>query len=124
MVNDYRTKIKRCCGNRVNQAAEKHDVFQAIADPTRRHVLELLAASDKPITVIADNFPISRTAVVKHLKVLEEVKLISAQKSGREKIYTLHAERLKEIEDWLQYFELFWDNKLAQLQRIVDQDSP
>ncbi|MFJ7737268.1 ArsR/SmtB family transcription factor [Lysinibacillus sp. NPDC097287] len=107
----------------MNQAAEKHDVFQAIADPTRRHVLEILAASDKPIAAITEHFSISRTAVVKHLKVLEEVKLISAQKSGREKIYTLHAERLKEIEDWLQYFELFWDNKLAQLQRIIDHDT-
>lgn len=108
----------------MSQTAEKHDVFQAIADPTRRHVLELLTAGDKPITAITEHFSISRTAVVKHLKVLEEVKLISAQKSGREKIYTLHADRLKEIEDWLQYFELFWDNKLAQLQRIVDQDTP
>lgn len=91
----------------MNQLAEKHDVFQAIADPTRRRVLELLAPNDKPITAISEHFPISRTAIVKHLKVLEGVKLVSAKKSGREKIYTLHAERLKEIEDWLQYFDLF-----------------
>ena len=104
----------------MNQSAEKQDVFQAIADPTRRRVLELLAANDKPITAISEHFPISRTAIVKHLKVLEEVKLVSAKKSGREKIYTLHAERLKEIEDWLQYFDLFWDNKLVKLQQIVD----
>ena len=106
----------------MNPFAEKHDVFQAIADPTRRHVLKLLAASDKPIAAISEHFPISRTAIVKHLKVLEQVELVSAQKSGREKIYTLHVERLKEIEDWLQFFNLFWDNKLAQLQNMVDQD--
>ena len=108
----------------MSYSAEKHDVFQAIADPTRRHVLELLATSDKPIAAITEHFSISRTAVVKHLKILEEVKLISAQKIGREKVYTLHADRLKEIEDWLQYFELFWENKLTHLQRIVDQETP
>ena len=104
-------------------SAEKYDVFHAIADPTRRHVLQLLAVSDKPIAAISELFPMSRTAIVKHLKVLEQVELVSAQKSGREKIYTLHVERLQEIENWLQYFNLFWDNKLTQLQNMVDQDS-
>lgn len=104
------------------QLAEKYDVFQAIADPTRRHVLQLLAASDKPIAHISEHFAISRTAVVKHLKILEQAELVSAQKMGREKIYTLHAERLKEIEDWLQYFDLFWDNKLVQLQNFVEKE--
>jgi len=106
----------------MTQLAEKYDVFQAIADPTRRHVLQLLAASDKPIAVISAHFTISRTAVVKHLHILEQANLVSAQKKGREKIYTLHIDRLKEIEDWLQYFHLFWDNKLAQLQNIVEHD--
>ncbi|WP_337983106.1 ArsR/SmtB family transcription factor [Lysinibacillus sp. C5.1] len=106
----------------MTQLANKVDVFQAIADPTRRHVLQLLASSDKPITLIADHFTISRTAVVKHLHVLEQAELVSAQKKGREKIYTLHTDRLKEIEDWLQYFDLFWNNKLAQLQHIIDND--
>ncbi|MGE7947503.1 ArsR/SmtB family transcription factor [Lysinibacillus sp. NPDC093688] len=100
--------------------AVKYDVFQAIADPTRRHVLQLLASSDKPISLISENFSISRTAVVKHLKILEQAELVSAQKKGREKVYTLHAEKLKEIEDWLQYFDLFWDNKLAKLQSIFE----
>lgn len=100
----------------MTQLANKVDVFQAIADPTRRHVLQLLASSDKPIALIADHFTISRTAVVKHLHVLEQAELVSTQKKGREKIYTLHTDRLKEIEDWLQYFDLFWNNKLAQLQ--------
>ncbi|AUS85128.1 MULTISPECIES: ArsR/SmtB family transcription factor [Lysinibacillus] len=104
----------------MTEAAIKYDIFQAIADPTRRSVLQLLAASDRPISNITEHFTISRTAVVKHLKILEQAELISAQKKGREKIYTLHRERLKEIEDWLQYFHLFWDNKLAQLQSMVE----
>ncbi|CAM5721370.1 hypothetical protein LSPH24S_09693 [Lysinibacillus sphaericus] len=79
----------------MTQLANKVDVFQAIADPTRRHVLQLLASSDKPIALIADHFTISRTAVVKHLHVLEQAELVSAQKKGREKIYTL--DRLKRL---------------------------
>ncbi|MEK5230487.1 metalloregulator ArsR/SmtB family transcription factor [Lysinibacillus sp. FSL K6-0232] len=104
----------------MTQAAVQYDVFQAIADPTRRNVLQLLAKSDRPISNIAEHFAISRTAVVKHLKILEQAQLVSAQKKGREKIYTLHTERLKEVENWLQYFDLFWDNKLAQLQNLVE----
>ncbi|MEE3807824.1 metalloregulator ArsR/SmtB family transcription factor [Lysinibacillus fusiformis] len=106
----------------MTQSAVKYDVFQAIADPTRRNILQILAASDRPISNISEHFAISRTAVVKHLKILEQAELISAEKKGREKIYTLHSERLQEIEDWLQYFHLFWDNKLVQLQRIVEED--
>jgi len=105
----------------MTQPAVKYDVFQAIADPTRRHILQLLALRNKPISLIAENFAISRTAVVKHLSILEQAELVSAQKKGREKIYTLHVEKLKELEDWLQYFDLFWDNKLAQLQNIVEE---
>ena len=86
----------------MTQSAVKYDVFQAIADPTRRNILQLLAANDRPISNISEHFAISRTAVVKHLKVLEQAELISAEKKGREKIYTLHSERLQEIEDWLQ----------------------
>ncbi|MGG2057583.1 metalloregulator ArsR/SmtB family transcription factor [Lysinibacillus pakistanensis] len=105
----------------MTQPAVKYDVFQAIADPTRRHILQLLALRNKPISLIAENFTISRTAVVKHLSILEQAELVSAQKKGREKIYTLHVEKLKELEDWLQYFDLFWDNKLAQLQNMVEE---
>lgn len=106
----------------MNQAA-KYDVFQAIADPTRRQVLQLLTEDGKAIAEIAAQFPISRTAVVKHLQILEQAKLVSATKHGREKIYTLHASKLKDVEDWLNYFNLFWDNKLTQLQHFVEQDS-
>ncbi len=69
----------------MTQPAVKYDVFQAIADPTRRHILQLLALRNKPISLIAENFAISRTAVVKHLTILEQAELVSAQKKGREK---------------------------------------
>jgi DNA-binding transcriptional ArsR family regulator len=102
--------------------AVKHDVFQAIADPTRRKVLGLLANKDLAISEITSHFPISRTAVAKHLHILSEANLVSGKKVGREKIYQLHPEPLTEVKQWLSYYEQFWDNKLSILKHIVEND--
>jgi DNA-binding transcriptional ArsR family regulator len=104
----------------VSASAQKHDVFQAIADPTRREVLRLLAEKELPISEITSHFPISRTAVAKHLQVLSEAELVSGRKVGREKIYRLHPEPLTELKDWLSYYEKFWENKLSILKHIVE----
>ncbi|MGD6943651.1 ArsR/SmtB family transcription factor [Cytobacillus gottheilii] len=103
-------------------SAVKHDVFQAIADPTRREVLRLLANEELPISKISDHFPISRTAVAKHLHILSEAKLVTGKRVGREKIYTLHPEPLTEVQQWLSYYEQFWHNKLSILKHIVESD--
>ncbi|WP_226526953.1 ArsR/SmtB family transcription factor [Metabacillus niabensis] len=103
-------------------AQAKHDVFQAIADPTRREVLRLLAKKDLPITEITAHFPISRTAITKHLTILTEAELVSGKKVGREKIYQLHPEPLSELKDWLSFYEQFWDNKISMLQHLVEND--
>ncbi|MDV2682751.1 metalloregulator ArsR/SmtB family transcription factor [Alkalihalophilus lindianensis] len=103
-------------------AAEKHDVFQAIADPTRRKVLRLLANKELAISEITSHFSISRTAIAKHLKVLSEADLISGKKVGREKIYQLHPEPLTEVKQWLSYYEQFWNNKLSILKHVVEND--
>jgi DNA-binding transcriptional ArsR family regulator len=100
----------------------KHDVFQAIADPTRRRLLKLLSEHEMPVTAISEQFPISRTAVSKHLKVLAEAGLVKERKVGRETRYRLEAEPLYQLKDWLQYFELYWENKLAALRRFVETD--
>lgn len=102
--------------------AVKHDVFQAIADPTRREVLGLLANKDLAISEITSHFPISRTAVAKHLHILSEANLVSGKKVGREKIYQLRPEPLTEVKQWLSYYEQFWDNKLSMLKHIVEKD--
>lgn len=102
--------------------AAKHDVFQAIADPTRRDVLKLLAHKELPISEISSHFPISRTAVAKHLHILSEANLVSGRKVGREKIYQLHPEPLKELKDWLAYYEQFWSNKLSILKHVVENE--
>jgi DNA-binding transcriptional ArsR family regulator len=103
-------------------SAAKHDVFQAIADPTRREVLRLLAHKEMPISSITAHFPISRTAVVKHLHILSEAKLVSARKEGREKLYSLQPEPLEEVQEWLSYYEQFWSNKLSILKHLVEND--
>ncbi|WP_240620189.1 ArsR/SmtB family transcription factor [Peribacillus acanthi] len=102
-------------------SAQRHDVFQAIADPTRREVLRLLSIKELPISEITSHFPISRTAVAKHLHILSEAKLVSGKKVGREKIYQLHYEPLNELKQWLAYYERFWDNKLSMLQHYVEE---
>lgn len=99
---------------------QKHDVFQAIADPTRREVLRLLAEKELPISEITSHFPISRTAIAKHLRILSEAELVSGRKVGREKIYRLHPEPLTELKQWLAFYEKFWENKLSMLKHIVE----
>lgn len=102
-------------------AAPKYDVFQAIADPTRRKLLHLLAEEKElPVSAISSNFPMSRTAVSKHLHVLESAGLVSERKIGRETRYRLHAAPLRELKDWVAYYEQFWDNKLAILKHLVE----
>jgi DNA-binding transcriptional ArsR family regulator len=102
--------------------AQKHDVFQAIADPTRRHLLQLLGDQEMPVTVISGHFPMSRTAVSKHLRILAEAGLVKERKVGRETRYRLEAEPLMELKRWLSFYERYWENKLNVLKRFVEQD--
>jgi DNA-binding transcriptional ArsR family regulator len=100
----------------------KQDVFQAIADPTRRQVLELLVDCEMPVTAISGHFPISRTAVSKHLRILANAGLVTERKVGRETRYRLEPEPLQDLQRWLDYYSRFWKNKLNALQRYVESD--
>ncbi|WP_372663560.1 ArsR/SmtB family transcription factor [Cohnella sp.] len=93
----------------------KHDVFQAIADPTRRGLLRLLVDQEMPVTVISSHFPMTRTAVSKHLRILAE-----ARKVGRETRYRLDADPLIEMKRWLAFYEHYWENKMVALKRYVE----
>ncbi|NOU94520.1 metalloregulator ArsR/SmtB family transcription factor [Paenibacillus sp. LMG 31456] len=104
-------------------AAPKHDVFQAIADPTRRKLLQLLSDQEMPVTVISGHFPMSRTAVSKHLRILSDAGLVKEQKVGRETRYSLQAEPLLELKRWLAYYERFWENKLNVLKHLVENEA-
>lgn len=103
-------------------SAPKHDVFQAIADPNRRKMLRLLADNEMHVTGISGHFPMSRTAVSKHLRILTEAGLVKEQKVGRETRYSLQPDPLRELQEWLSYYERFWDNKLNALKRLVESD--
>lgn len=107
---------------KMTSSSTKHDVFQAIADPTRRELLSLLADDEMSVSVITDHFPITRTAVSKHLRVLTEAGLVTEQKVGRETRYKLQPDGLKELKQWLAYYERFWDKKLAALKSFVESD--
>ncbi len=105
------------------------DVFAAIAEPTRREILSLLARQEMPVRALTEHFPISRPAVSKHLRVLREAGLVAETKVGRERRYRVRVERLREIRDWILYFDQFWPDALQALKTYVEEtpdaaDSP
>ena len=100
----------------------KHDVFRAIADPTRRRILTLLTEKEMSITSITKRFPITRTAVNKHLMILTDAGLVVSRKNGREMRFKLQPEPLKEVQQWVSMFEKYWDDKLSSLRQYVESD--
>ncbi|MHA6481951.1 ArsR/SmtB family transcription factor [Paenibacillus sp. strain BS8-2] len=99
---------------------QKFDIFQAIADPTRRELLQMLGGQEMPVGAISSHFPISRTAVSKHLRVLSDAGLVQDRKVGRETRYRLNPEPLSELKRWLSYFDRYWENKLSMLKHYVE----
>jgi DNA-binding transcriptional ArsR family regulator len=97
----------------------KQDIFHAIADPTRRAILALIALQALTPNAIADNFDMSRQAVSKHIKVLQECELIKPEPSGREIYYSLEIEKLKEIDIWLEQYRKIWENRFNQLDQVL-----
>ncbi|GGF66600.1 transcriptional regulator [Paenibacillus albidus] len=107
----------------MGEPAFKPDVFQAVADPTRRRLLTLLADKEMPIAAISDCFPISRSAVNKHLHVLLDAGLLHSRRTGRETRYRLRPEPLAQLKDWLAFFDQYWDDKLALLKQYVESEN-
>lgn len=95
-------------------------MFQAIADPTRRELLKILAEKELPLNEISSHFSMSRTAVSKHLHILAEAGLVKGMKVGRETRYSLHPLPLLELKQWLAFYEKFWDTKLENLKKLVE----
>jgi DNA-binding transcriptional ArsR family regulator len=98
---------------------EKIDPFIAIADPTRRTILSLLAAGSMTISTVVEHFDISRPAVSKHLGVLQEAGLISITEQGRERYCELEQEGFAEIQEWLSFYAAFWQKRLSKLEKVV-----
>src|SRR5687768_5041675 len=97
----------------------RRDVFQAIADPTRRAILTLIAFQAMTPNAIAEKFDSSRQAVSKHIKVLTECGLIKQEQSGREIYYHFNPKKLKEVEKWLQPFRQMLEDKFSQLDTVL-----
>lgn len=98
-------------------------VFRALADPTRRAIVMLLAGQDLRVGEIAQRFEMTRPAVAKHLAVLKSADVIRVSQAGRERINSLNPEALKAATDWLAYFDRFWDDRLAALKSAVETDT-
>lgn len=96
--------------------------FRALADPTRRNILQLLANNNMTIAEVADNFQMTRAAVKKHLTILHEGNLILVQTEGRSRLNSLNADGLKQVLNWFDYFDGFWDERLNTLKTEIEKD--
>lgn len=97
----------------------RRDVFQAIADPTRRAIIALLALQAMTPNALANHFDSSRQAVSKHIKILTECELVQQKQAGREIYYHFNPEKMKEVDIWLEQFKTMWDNRFNQLDNLL-----
>ena len=97
----------------------RRDIFQAIADPTRRAIIILIASQAMTPNAIAEHFDTTRQAVSKHLKILAECELVKAEQQGREIYYQLQVNKMKEIEKWLEQFKKIWESRFNQLDNLL-----
>lgn len=99
----------------------RRDVFQAIADPTRRQIINMVAHRSMNVNAVAGNFDVSRTAIYKHVKILTECGLIVIKQQGRERFYEARLEKLHEISDWVDQYRQFWSARLDALENYLNQ---
>jgi|ERR1043165_5463881 DNA-binding transcriptional ArsR family regulator len=97
----------------------RRDVFQAIADPTRRAILGLIALQAMTPNALAEHFDTSRQAVSKHIKILTECQLVKQEQSGREIYYHFNPKKMKEVADWLQPFTRLWESRYSNLDKVL-----
>jgi DNA-binding transcriptional ArsR family regulator len=97
----------------------RRDVFQAIADPTRRAIITLIALQAMTPNAIAEHFDTTRQAVSKHLKILAECELVKQEQHGREIYYRLEIDKMKEIDKWLEQFKKIWETRFNQLDDLL-----
>src|SRR5688572_32275868 len=97
----------------------RRDIFQAIADPTRRAIMLLIAVNSMTPNAIAEHFDTSRQAVSKHLRILTECDLISQEQRGREIYYRLEIDKMKEIDEWLEQYRQIWETRYEQLDTLL-----
>ncbi len=96
------------------------DIFQVIADPNRRYILELLTEQNLSINALAENFDMSRPAVSKHIKALHTAGFVSIEEIGRERVCTLNQDGFNDLQEWINYFDGFWKSKLKNLETLMN----
>ncbi|HEX6278813.1 MAG TPA: metalloregulator ArsR/SmtB family transcription factor [Pyrinomonadaceae bacterium] len=99
----------------------KRDVFQAIADPTRRAIIALIAMQAMTPNAIAEHFDTSRQAVSKHLRILSECEVVTQEPRGREIYYRLEIEKMKEIDEWMEQYRKIWETRYEQLDALLSE---
>jgi DNA-binding transcriptional ArsR family regulator len=109
-------------GKVMHRAKAHTDVFRAIADPTRRAILDRLRAGPAAVNALADDFKQTRPAVSKHLRVLRLARLVSEERVGRERLYQLRPAPLQQIAGWIEGYRAFWVMNLDRLKRFVEED--
>ncbi|HRE50382.1 MAG TPA: metalloregulator ArsR/SmtB family transcription factor [Flavitalea sp.] len=97
----------------------RRDIFQAIADPTRRAIITLIALQAMTPNAIAEHFDTTRQAVSKHLRILTECELVNQQRQGREIYYSLEMKKMKEIDKWLEQFRKIWEDRFDNLDKLL-----
>lgn len=97
----------------------RRDVFQAIADPTRRQIINMIAHRELNLNSVAEHFDISRPAISKHIKILTECGLITMKKEGRERFCEAKLEKLNEVSDWVEKYKEFWETRLNALEEYL-----
>jgi len=102
----------------------RRDVFQAIADPTRRDIIRLLARQSLNLNAVAENFNISRPAVSKHIRILTECGLVTIQQQGRERYCRADLRKLKAVAEWTDQYRVFWTKKLDALEKLLSKEIP
>jgi DNA-binding transcriptional ArsR family regulator len=99
----------------------RRDVFQAIADPTRREIINMIAHQSLHLNLVADKFDISRPAISKHIKILTECGLITVKQIGRHRYCEAQLDKLNEVSDWVEQYRKFWTEKLDALETYLDE---
>jgi len=103
-----------------SQGSNAEFAFQALADPTRRAVLDLLRAGSQPAGQIASAFPVSRPAISKHLRLLRRAHLVREHREGRNRVYELNSEPLRAVDSWIEQYRQFWTVNLNSLKNFVE----
>jgi DNA-binding transcriptional ArsR family regulator len=99
----------------------RRDVFQAIADPTRRDIISLIANKRSTPNTVAEHFRLSRQAISKHINILAECGLLSLEIQGREYYYTVQPKKLVEVDNWLEPFRKMWEDRFLKLDKVLHQ---